>query len=220
MLWAENLLLLLTDRRTGRLVVPWTRVDLALAGSVLGQLRRTGRIEVDDPDNPRRPGRIHVLDASATGDGVLDTVLAALAGNDRRPVVALHRIKLGLRRTLYERLQARGLVSHRTGRALLVLPVDEWPAQDAENPEPYAERLAHWWTSATYREALDDPESASTTALLSAIGAITPVARRLGLAGRVRGIQRVATPVREASWVATAVHTVTTAQQAGATASA
>jgi len=218
MLWAENLLLLLTDQRTGRLVVPWNMADLALAGSVLGQLWRTGRIDVDDPDRPRHPGRIRVIDAAPTGDDVLDRVLVALAGTDRRPVAALHRIKAGIRRALYERLEQRGVVSHRVGRVLIVLPIDEWPSRTPDTREPFEERLGHWWTSPTYREATGDVECASTTALLSAVGAITPVARRMGLGPRIRSIQRLAAQVREASWVATAVNQIRTAQQAAATA--
>lgn len=216
MLWAENLLLLLTDRRTGRLVVPWNRADLALAGSVLGQLWRTGRIEVERPDRPRRPGRIRVLDASPTGDEVLDRVLAALEGTQRRPIGAVHRIKSGIRRSLYERLQARGVLMHRTGRVLGFVPIDLWPARDARSHDPFDRRLVNWWTSPTYREATEDAECASATALLSAIGAVGPVARRAGLAERTRGIQRTAAQVRETSWVATAVHQIVTAQQAGA----
>ncbi|WP_194793087.1 GOLPH3/VPS74 family protein [Raineyella fluvialis] len=214
MLWAENLLLVLTDRRTGRLVVPWNMADLALAGSVLGQLWRSGRIDVDAPDRPRRPGRIRVLDDRPTGDDVLDRVLAALDGADRRPVAAIHRIKTGIRPALYQRLEDRGVVSHRVGRVLVFLPIDEWPARTPDATEPFEERLGHWWTSAPYREATDDMECASATALLSAIGAITPVARRMGLAGRVRMIQRLAAQVRESSWVATTVNRIRTAQQA------
>lgn len=218
MLWAENILLLLTDQRTGRLVVPWNMADLALAGSVLGQLWRTGRIDVDAPEHPRRPGRIRVVDASPTGDDVLDRVLTALADADRRPVAAVHRIKAGIRRALYERLQERGEVSHRQGRVLILLPIDEWPSRTPDVRAPFEERLGHWWTSATYREATDDVECASATALLSAIGAITPVARRMGLAPRVRSIQRLAAQVREASWVGSAVNRIRTAQQAATTA--
>lgn len=216
MLWAENLLLLLTDQRTGRLVVPWNMADLALAGSVLGQLWRTGRIDVDDPDRPRRPGRIRVLDASPTGDDVLDRVLASLSGADRRPVAAVHRIKAGIRRALYERLEQRGVVSHRVGRVLVMVPIDEWPSRTPDAREPFEERLGHWWTSATYREATGDMECASTTALLSAIGAVAPVARRMGLTPRVRSIRRLAAQVREASWVASTVHRIRAAQQASA----
>ncbi|SDB80246.1 Golgi phosphoprotein 3 (GPP34) [Raineyella antarctica] len=216
MLWAENLLLLLTDRRTGRLVVPWNRVDLALAGSVLGQLWRTGRIDVDHPERPRLPGRIHVLDASPTGDEVLDRVLAILATTERRPIPALHRIKAGVRRSLYERLEAEGVLVHRTGRALGFIPLDLWPVRDARSHEPFTRRLVNWWTSPTYREASDDAECASATALLGAIGAVGPVVRRVGPAQQARGVQRTAALAREASWVATAVHQIHTSQQAGA----
>lgn len=216
MLWAEDLLLLLTDRRTGRLVAPWNRADLALAGSVLGQLWRSGRIDVDRPDRPRRPGRIRVLDASPTGDEVLDRVLASLGGEPRRPIAAVHRTKLGLRRQLYQRLVDRGVLVHRTGRVLGFVPVDLWPARDATGEEPFVRRLASWWTSPTYREATVDDACASATALLDAIRAIRPVARRLGLLGQLRSIQRTAAQVREASWPATAVHQIVTAQQAAA----
>lgn len=218
MLWAENLLLLLTDARTGRLVVPWTRVDLALAGSVLGQLWRSGRIDVDRPDRPRRPGRIRVLDATPTGDDVLDTVLAALVDADRRPISAIHRIKGGIRPALYRRLQQRGMLDHRRGRALGVVPVDLWPARDEAAVEPFARRLTAWWSSGPYREATGDAECASATALLGAANALGPVARRAGLSDRLRTIRRTAVREREASWPATAVHQIVTSQQASVSA--
>lgn len=214
MLWAENLLLLLTDQRSGRLVAPWNRVDLALAGSVLGQLSRQGRIGVDHPGRPRRPGRIRVLDASPTGDDILDPVVAMLAETPRRPVVAIHRIKQGIRRSLYDRLAQRGVVGHRTGRTLLIVPVDEWPPHDPAVTAPFAGRLAHWWSSAPFREATGDDECSSASALLEAIGAIRPVAGRIGLAGRYRTIRQLAVRERQASWVATAVYEIYTANQA------
>lgn len=214
MLWAEDLLLLLTDRRTGRLVGPWNRVDLALAGSVLDQLWRDGRIAVDHPDLPRRPGRIRVVDAAPTGDDVLDGVLAVLDGADRRPIAAVHRIKGGIRRALYERLEDRGVLVHRTGRALGFLPLDLWPARDGSGEEPFGGRLASWWASPSPSRAGDDATYASATALLEAIGALRPVAQRLGQAGRLREIRRLGAQARQDSWPATAVHRIVTSQQA------
>ncbi len=217
MLWAEDLLLLLTDRRTGRLVVPWTRTDLALAGSVLDQLRHTGRIEVDRPDRVRRPGRIRVLAPSPTGDAVLDRVLAELDGADRRPIAAIHRIKGGLRRELYERLVTAGALSQGIGRVLGFVPVEVWPARDPDLQAPFIGRLASRWTSPGLREVTTDPECASATALLGAIGSIGRVARATGLSGQVRQIQRTAARLRQESWVAWAVHSIVSAQQASAT---
>ena len=216
MLWAENLLLLLTDARSGKLVVPWNRVDLALAGSVLDQLWRAGRIAVDRPDRPRRPGRIRVLDASPTGDAVLDDVLAGLREAERRPIGAIHRIKGGIRPRLYQRLRERGVLDHRRGRVLGLVPVDLWPARETATVQPYADRLVDWLTSAPYREATGDEECASASALLVATNALGPVLRRAGLSGQVRAVRRTALRSREASWAATAVQQIVTSQQAAA----
>lgn len=214
MLWAENLLLLLTDARSGKLVVPWNRVDLALAGSVLDQLWRQERLAVDHPERPRRPGRIRVLDASPTGDAVLDEALGVLQATPRPPIGAIHRIKGTIRPHLYQRLQERGVLDHRRGRVLGFVPIDLWPARDSTTVQPYADCLRRWWTSAPYREATGDEECASASALLAATNALGPVLRRAGLSAQVRAVRRTALRSREASWAATAVQQIVTSQQA------
>lgn len=76
MLIAEDLLLLLTDDRTGRLAGSGTEVDVALGGALLVELTMEGRVEVTEDGGMLRRNRVTVRDAAPTGDEVLDEALA------------------------------------------------------------------------------------------------------------------------------------------------
>lgn len=234
MLWAENLLLLMTDHRTGRLVVSWSRVDLMLAASVLEEMCQAGVLAVEHPERPKRPGRIHVLDPQPTGDPIIDEAIAAFGGSPRRPAVAMHRVKHQLRHRLYQGLQERGIVRHEKRSFLGLLQFHDWPVIDAHREDELAPRITAWWDAAARQQtsaavfprtpsaspaqqrALADLEAGHAVALIEAVNAVRPVVKRLDLAHDPKVLRKAAAEVRKQSWTATVAHNILTSQQAAA----
>ena len=84
---AEDLLLLLTDDDTGRLVVSGSYVDVALGGALLVELSMKGRAGVD----ARK--RLLVRDPSPTGDVLLDRALeTVLRREGKKPSAVLNEL--------------------------------------------------------------------------------------------------------------------------------
>jgi hypothetical protein len=79
MLIAEDLLLLLTDDETGKLVASASEVDVALGGALLVELTLMQRLDLAGPSEQVRKGHLVVRDASATSDPLLDEALAMVA---------------------------------------------------------------------------------------------------------------------------------------------
>jgi hypothetical protein len=168
MLLAEDLLLLVTDDASGRLYVHTDQLDPALAGANLIQLTMMGRVDLsgEGARGAGKPGRLIVCDPSPAGDEVLDAALrivAARAGH--KPSAVLRPLGRDLRRTLYERLAAAGVVRAERGRALGVFPVRRWPAQDAG----HAAEVRRLVTQALVQQAAPDPGRAALIALVHAL---------------------------------------------------
>jgi len=64
MLIAEDLLLLLTDDASGRLLVPGDQADAALGGANLVELTLLGKVDLSGPGDTGKPGSILVRDPS------------------------------------------------------------------------------------------------------------------------------------------------------------
>jgi hypothetical protein len=142
-LFAEDLLLLLTDDESGKRAVDTTRLDLALAGAVVLELVELGRLDLSGPGEEARAGRLVVRDDSPTGRPVLDTALERLGrSRPQKPQQALQRLTKGLRSSVYSSLEARGVLRHRRGRVLWVFPSDQWPAV-ASGREQQVRRALH-----------------------------------------------------------------------------
>ena len=75
---AEDLLLLLLDDESGRSVVDGTRRDYAVAGAVLVELARLGRVSPAEPGDDAKEGYAVVREGSPTGDPVLDALGPAI----------------------------------------------------------------------------------------------------------------------------------------------
>src|SRR2546430_8773467 len=105
MLLAEDLLLLLTDDRTGNLLVTAGEVDAALAGALLMELSLAGRVDVDERK------RLVVRDGSPTGDELLDRALGAVSEKQgKKPSAVLGPLGKNLRERLYARLTGCGIL--------------------------------------------------------------------------------------------------------------
>ena len=134
MLLAEDLLLLVTDDASGRLSVQEAQVDAGLGGANLVELTLMSKVDMSGEMDQVKPGRIVVLDPSPPGDDVLDAALEIIiAHQGKKPSAVITPLSKNLRRTLYERLAASGVVRAEQGRALGIFPVHRWPTQDASH---------------------------------------------------------------------------------------
>ncbi len=172
MLIAEDLLLLLTDDDTGRLVASGATVDIALGGALLVELALAHRVEVEEAGGGNRHGRLVVRDGSVLGDDVLDEALATVTrkhGKKTQSVVTA--LAKGTRARLYGRLVAAGLLRAENGHVLGVIPARRWPSQDAGH-----ETGVHGELVAALRSgAATDARTGALIALLSALRVVPTV---------------------------------------------
>jgi hypothetical protein len=200
---AEDLLLLLTDDESGRLVTSAQHVDAALAGATVLELALAGRVALTGESDAGRPGRIRVVDPSSTGDEVLDHTLGILAAREGgKPASVLGPLGKDLRARLYERLAGRGLVHAQEGRVLGVIPTHRWPTADSSHEAEVRRGI----TLALQREEVTDPTVGALVSLLHALRCEHRVvdADALGLS---RGeLRRRAAAVATAGWASEAVH--------------
>ena len=194
---AEDLLLLLIDDATGKLVLDRTRLERALAGAVLVELAMAERLAPAPQTGPVKAGRIVVLDRRPTGDGLLDEALARLADKPHRPARAVEKLVKGLRQAVLTRLVDAGFVREEHRRTMGVFPTTAWPAVRAEHEAELRSRLL----AVLVEGRSPDARIAAVVALLTAVDAVPkvlPVADRKALVRRARA-------VAEGNWAARAV---------------
>ena len=166
MLLAEDLLLLVTNDATGRLSVSGEPVDAGLGGANLVELTLLGKVDVSGEQDQGRRGRIIVRDPSPPGDEVLDAALQTLVKRQgRKPSAVIRPLGKKLRRVLYQRLAARGVLRAERRRMLGIFPTRTWPAAD---PSHKAEVRQHV-TQALVGTAAPDERTAALIALLHAL---------------------------------------------------
>jgi hypothetical protein len=199
---AEDLLLLVTDDASGRLSVASAQVDAALGGANIIELTQLDKIGVSGAGDPGRPGRLVVRDPSPAGDDVLDAALAIVgARQGKKPSAVIRQLGRGLRKTLYQRLAAAGVLRAGQARALGLFPVRRWPANDSGHEE----QLRLSVTQALVQQAEPDPRTAALIALLHALKCEHKIAdpRRHGLSKRQ--LRARAGAIAEGNWAADAV---------------
>lgn len=132
MLIAEDLLLLATDDADGSAEAN-VQLDPALAGAVLMELVVARRLELlQDGKKPQ----VVVIDTTPLGDPILDPALQILVDKaPMEPVTAIGRIGRGLRESLYENLQQRGIVRREKTRFWGIIPITRWPAEDSSHED-------------------------------------------------------------------------------------
>lgn len=162
MLIAEDLLLLLTDDTSGKLLVPGEHADVALGGAMLVELSLAERVTVDDR------GRIHAADPGALGDDLVDAAAQVVRTKDgKKPKTVVGPLSKRLRPALYDRLASRGILRSEEGRVLGVFPTHRWPANDVAHEARLREDLVR-----TLVQGLaPDPRTGALVGLLHALGA-------------------------------------------------
>ena len=207
MLLAEDLLLLLTDDDTGRLVAGST-ADLALGGAQLVELAMLHRVDIDEKQ------RLVVLDASPTGDAVLDHALeVAQRRAGRKPASVVGELGKKVRERLYERLTAAGILRAEHGKVLGIFPTTRWPTVSADHEAAVRRGLA----GALVHGLTPEPRDAALVALLHALRATHKVVDPKEHGLKRRELDRRAKEIAEGSWGSAAVRQAVDAMTAAVT---
>lgn len=202
MLIAEDLLLLLTDDRTGKLVVSSNRVDVALGGAVLIELSLAHRVDVAGEAETVRKGRLIVRDASSTSDVLLDEALAELGEKQgKKPKDAVAALGKGLRARLHARLADRGLLREESGRTLGIFPTHTWPADDTAHEGSVRDVLV----DALRVGAADEPRVGALISLLHALKAVEKVVDPVAVGVTKKELKANAGRIAEGDWASDAV---------------
>jgi Golgi phosphoprotein 3 (GPP34) len=131
MLIAEDLLLLLTDDRTGKPAVGSSQADIALGGAMLIELRLAHRVDLTGESEARHEGRLVVrngarpLTLSWTKPLTLSSTNALVKLGERqgkKPKDVVRALGKGLRERLHVRLAERGVLRETGGKILGVFP--------------------------------------------------------------------------------------------------
>lgn len=209
MLLAEDLLLLLTDDATGRLLLDGHQVDVALGGAQLVELTLAGRVDVDDKK------RLVVRDGDTVEDELLGPSLLMIARREgKRPKTVVGDLGQGLRDRLYERLTSAGIVRREDHRVLGIFPRTAWPTVSAEHEAAVRRALVEALTQRT----VPSQRVAALVALVHALRATSTVvdARKHGLTRR--DLDRRAKQIAQGSWASQAVRAALDEAAAAATA--
>jgi hypothetical protein len=211
MLIAEDLLLLVTDDASGRLIASSTEVDVALGGAMLVELALMRRVRVSEAGEELRKGRLVLGDTSGTGDVLLDEALAKVARKQgRKPADVVSGLGSKLRPRLMERLSERGLVRQEQGRILGLFPVTRWPAEDAGHESAVRELLR----SALLAGMTGDERTACLVSLLHALGVEGKVVDSVSVGLSKRQLKANAKRIAEGDWASAAVRSTIDAMNA------
>jgi Golgi phosphoprotein 3 (GPP34) len=206
-LLAEDLLLLVTDDVSGRLLAPAAQVDAGLGGANLAELTLMNKVDLAGEGDAGTAGRIVIRDRSPAGDEVLDAALEILiAHQGSKPSAVIGPLGKDLRRRLYERLAASGVVRAGRAKILGIFPAHTWPAQDAHHEAQVRLLL----TQALAQQQVPDARSAALIALLHALRCEHQIVdpRPYGLSKRQ--LRARAEEIAKSSWASEAVRTAIT----------
>lgn len=217
MLIAEELLLLLTDQDSGKLVKSESEVDAALGGALLVELSLDGRVDVAGAGERVKEGRLVVRDDSETGDPVLDKALEILSEKQgKKPKDAIDPLQKKLRTTLYERLAGKGILRLEKSKILGLFTVRRWPAVLVSPRQEARARLrgllVDGWTP--------EPRSAAVASLVHAIGAVPKIVSPDEAGLSKKELEQRAKTVTEGDWCSEAVRKAISEAAAAAIAAA
>ena len=201
MLLAEDLLLLLTDDDTGRLLVEGSSADVALGGARLIELTIEGRVDLTG-EGEGRTGRLVVRDRTRLADPILDEALDLVAAKEgKKPDAVVGPLGKKLRDRLYLRLAEQGVLRSERGKVLGLFPTRRWPASDAAH-----ERQLRAGLEQALLMGLQPPERvAALVSLLHALRSVHKVVRPKDHGVSKRDLDRRAKEIAEGDWGSAAV---------------
>lgn len=158
---AEELLLIAYDDETGKANAGSTELDCGLAGAVVLELALAGRLDVID-------GKVVVVDASATGEPINDSVLQRIAGERRarKPEWWVGKLHSKVRDGVLARLTERGVLRLEQHKVLGLFPVRRYPAADSARENAARTRL----DMVVVKGVEPDTRTAALASLLDACG--------------------------------------------------
>ncbi|HZR96786.1 MAG TPA: GPP34 family phosphoprotein [Gaiellaceae bacterium] len=199
---AEDLLLLLTDDRSGRLLAPSDDVDVALGGALLLELALARRVNVAGEGSRVREGRLFVTDDGPAGDPLLDEALAAVGAKEgKRPSDVVAGLGKGLRARLQARLAEQGLLRAETVKILGVVPSQRWPSEDSSHEDSLRAELVE----ALRAGRAADPRLAALVSLLHALKAVTKVFDAAEVGVTSKELKAAAKQIADGDWASKAV---------------
>lgn len=214
MLLAEDLLLLLTDDETGRLVAQGEHVDIALGGARLVELTLLGRVDVTG-EGEGRQGRLVARSSEPVDDPVLQDALDICVRHEgKKPQSVVGPLGKKVREQLYRRLVNQGVLRAEQGRVLGIFPRKSWPTADAAHERQVRAALEQ----ALLTGLPPDERTAALVSLLRALRALHKVVppKQHGLTRR--DLDRRAKEIGEGDWGSTAVRKAVDAMTAATTA--
>lgn len=184
MILADEVALLLVHDISGKAVVDPSRLDLALAGSMLLDLTAAGRVDVAGPGEPVKSGRLVVRNPSPTGDPLLDEALRRIAlTSPRTPENMLPELRKGLRDAVLGRLVEQGLLRSEERRTLGIFRTRSWPSTGSGVERSL--RTAFYEVLVTGRSAT--PREAAIISMVHAVDRVPKVLGDVGVgAGELR----------------------------------
>lgn len=168
MLMTENLVLLLTDDRSGKLSTGSADLTLPLGGAVLLELMRQNRVGLD-PAEDVLPALL-VTSAEPTGDEALDRGLTLLAEHpDVAADSALYSLGVDALQATHRALVEKGVLHETDDHVLGIFPRHRWPAETTA----YESDLRTSVVALLREQQPTDTDVWATTALLSAASCLT-----------------------------------------------
>ncbi|MCS7483439.1 GPP34 family phosphoprotein [Umezawaea endophytica] len=200
---AEDLLLLLLDDDSGRLITDGTSTDRVLAGAVLVDLVNAGRVAEEN-------GKLHVMDTAALDEPVLEAGLARLVEKaPAKPQRAVEVLAKHVRETVLEALAGRGLIRQDKDKVLGLFPRKTWPAVDSAHEDSVRAEL----TAALVGGERPGERAGALISLLHAIGGVPKVVE-----GDKKALKARAAEISDGDWAGVAVKKAVQAVQAAVTA--
>lgn len=159
--FTEEIVLLALDDKTGApLALPVTALAYGLAGAVLADLAVAGKIDTDE-------SKLVLLDATPTGDTLLDPWLALIAADKKTHPVAhwlsvLADRKNEIEQPALDRLLSRGILKREDKKILWVIGLRRYPTIDGHERTEVRTRLGQLILG----DDLPDPRDAILISLL------------------------------------------------------
>nr|WP_042191204.1 GPP34 family phosphoprotein [Kibdelosporangium sp. MJ126-NF4]CEL19915.1 hypothetical protein [Kibdelosporangium sp. MJ126-NF4]CTQ97139.1 hypothetical protein [Kibdelosporangium sp. MJ126-NF4] len=212
MLAAHDLLLLVLDDETGKILPGLPMVDTALAGAVLVDLTVRGLVDLTGEHDHGRKGRLIMRSGQLPPEPVMQqglNVISQLQG--RKPDAALKPLAKGLRDQLAAELIHAGILRREEHKVLGLFRTNRLPANDSSYEAELRARLWHVLSG----EVAPDWRTGPLIALLHAMNAVTTV---ISVPNK-RAAKRRAKEIAYGTWASEAVRRAVQAMQAAVIAS-
>jgi hypothetical protein len=190
---ADDLVLLLIDPESGHPMVDGTSLDRGIGGALLLDLTLAGRISTEGGG---ARATLVVDDPRPTGDPLLDEAVARIGAGSVRARRAVEKLSKRVRKPVFGRLVAAGVVVEEQRRVLGLIPNTSWRTAD---PAPRKALVAA--VAAVLLDGKDPDER--TACLVSLLHALQAEHKVVG--GSKRELRARAKQIADGEWAGAAV---------------